>query len=216
MAPPGNRRRWDEQTQRRAEQATSINQERKEQDMKLQTMVLALTCAIAASASAAAAQHVSNPTAPDIRQTDPRAHGPSVSSDVVSLGYPTEAVTKPASVRADDRAGFRGIDAQPAWQDVLDALKRSSPTQIAGLASQNPRDAGQIAAPATPPRPDDRAGVRGPGPTVVTLRGKMAFDWADWGIGAGSGIGLTLVALAGISIVVRRRTHAAPAANAVS
>ena len=46
--------------------------------MKLQTTVLALTCAVAAlSASGAAAEQVvPNPTAPDIRQTDPRAAGP--------------------------------------------------------------------------------------------------------------------------------------------
>jgi hypothetical protein len=127
-----------------------------------------------------------------------------------------------ASVRPDDSSGVRGIGVQtPSTQDVLDAVKRSSPSQV-GLAWQYLRDTGQISTPttsSTPPRPDDRAGIRGPGPTAVTVGGKAAFDWGDWGIGAVSGIGLTLLTLAGISIVARRRTldaQARPAATTVA
>ena len=138
-------------------------------------------------------------------------------------------VAVPNALAADQPQAFTiitdtlgGNGGQPASTlGVLDAVKRSSPNQV-GLAWQYLRDTGQIAAASAPPRPrprpDDRAGVRGPGPTVATLPGNSAFDWADWGIGAGSGIALTLLVLGGIAIVVRRPTDGAPApaASAVS
>jgi hypothetical protein len=175
-----------------------------------------------------------NATAPDIRQTDPRAPGPATTGtrgldaasgsirvrpdDRAGIRAPG-GTSGSASARPDDSPGVRGIGVQtPTAQDVLDAVKRTSPNQV-GLAWQYLRDTGQISTPttsSTPPRPDDRAGIRGGGPTVVTVGGNAAFDWGDWGVGAVSGIGLTLLTLAGISIVARRRTHGAQAGPAAT
>jgi hypothetical protein len=141
--------------------------------MKLQTTVLALTCAVAAlSASAAAAAQVGpDPTAPDIRQTDPRAAGPVLYDDACKC-----------------------------WAGVPTVATRQGKTVVRNPTAPDIRQ--------TDPR------AAGPAPTVAALQGDTVFDWGDWGIGAASGIGLTLLTLGGISIIVRRRTDRAPAGPA--
>lgn len=67
-------------------------------------------------------------------------------------------------------------------------------------------------------RPDDRAGVRGPGAvtapigtTVVADVSGPDFNWGDAGIGAAAGVGLVLLLL-GASLLIRHaRTEPRPA-----
>lgn len=61
-------------------------------------------------------------------------------------------------------------------------------------------------------RPDDRAGIRGPGaaPTVILTQAESGFDWADAGIGALGAFGLALLCFGGLQVASRtRRSHAA-------
>jgi hypothetical protein len=60
-------------------------------------------------------------------------------------------------------------------------------------------------------RPDDRAGIRGIDSTTVaatqlSLGGASGFDWSDAGVGAGSTLGLILIA--GGLLVARSRLRA--------
>ena len=101
-----------------------------------------------------------------------------------------------------DTLGGNGV--RPASpQGVLDAVKRSSPSQV-GLAWQYLRDTGQITTPSTPPRLDDRAGPRGidPGSTVI-VDSPTQFDWNDAGTGAASAAGLMML-LGGAALTQRR------------
>lgn len=138
-----------------------------------------------------------------------------------------------ASVRPDNLSGFRAIDVQPASpQDVLDAVKRSSPTQ-AGLAWQYLHDTGQIA-PFSPQTildavkrtspnqvglawqylrdtgriatPTTSSGV-GPGTTVI-ISSQAGFDWRDAGSGAAGAVGL--LTLLGGAVLIQRRSHRRP------
>jgi hypothetical protein len=61
-------------------------------------------------------------------------------------------------------------------------------------------------------RPDDRAGVRGPGaaPTVILTQTPRGFDWEDAGIGALGAFGLALLLFGTMQVVARGRDrHAA-------
>ena len=62
-------------------------------------------------------------------------------------------------------------------------------------------------------RPDDRAGVRGPGaaPTVILTQSDSGFDWADAGIGALGAFGLALVLFGGLQVASRNRRSHVPA-----
>lgn len=94
------------------------------------------------------------------------------------------AGTRPGDVgvRPDDRGGIRGAN-------TPSVMTASSPTTVAV-------------------RPDDRGGVRGIGSTKVaasevSVSGGSGFDWSAAGIGAGSMLGLVLIA--GSLFVVRGR-----------
>ena len=87
--------------------------------------------------------------------------------------------------RPDDRAGIRGPNA-PAFMTAA----TSSTAAV---------------------RPDDRGGVRGINSTMVaapqvSLGGESSFDWGAAGIGAGSMLGLVLIA--GSLFLVRGRSAA--------
>jgi hypothetical protein len=61
-------------------------------------------------------------------------------------------------------------------------------------------------------RPDDRAGIRGPGaaPTVILAQAEAGFDWADAGIGALGAFGVALALFGALQVASRsRRSHAA-------
>lgn len=97
--------------------------------------------------------------------------------------------------RPDNRAGIRGVHAPsfvtaPA-QQTKTAVRPDDRAGIRGVGTS----AGSVLA----VRPDDRAGVRGIGATAVVASGvsvgsASTFDWADAGVGAGSALGLMLVA----------------------
>jgi hypothetical protein len=87
--------------------------------------------------------------------------------------------------RPDDRAGIRGANAP--------AFVTAATSTTAAI------------------RPDDRGGVRGINSTMVaapqvSLGGESSFDWGAAGIGAGSMLGLVLIA--GSLFVVRGRLGA--------
>jgi hypothetical protein len=88
--------------------------------------------------------------------------------------------------RPDDRAGIRGPNA-PSFM--------TAPAQNSAV------------------RPDDRAGIRGIDSTTVaatqlSLGGASGFDWSDAGVGAGSTLGLILIAS---GLLVARSRLRAPA-----
>jgi len=98
------------------------------------------------------------------------------------------ALLAPAAIgqRPDDRSGAIGVGsvATPAVQ----------PSQSAAV------------------RPDDRPGVRAPGPGHVVastvLVSNDGFDWDDAGLGVAGGLGLALVAGGLLALAMRRhRVH---------
>jgi hypothetical protein len=82
-------------------------------------------------------------------------------------------------LRPDDRAGIRGIgESAPVQQPVQSA------------------------------RPDNRPGPQGPGPTFEPVSTPVTgggFDWADWAIGIGSGLGATALVAAAALMPFRKK-----------
>ena len=73
---------------------------------------------------------------------------------------------------------------------------------------------------ATPTRPDDRDGVRGPGataptrastPTVVAVSRENGFDWGDAVVGAAVGMGAAILFIGCAVLLVGQRSRARPA-----
>jgi hypothetical protein len=61
-------------------------------------------------------------------------------------------------------------------------------------------------------RPDDRPGPLGVGePTSVPVSGGSGFDWDDWAIGIGTGLGLALLIGGGIMVGRQQRHRIQPA-----
>ena len=115
-------------------------------------------------------------TRPDDRAGIHGVNGPS---------FLTAPVQPPAAVRPDDRAGIRGPVGPPLT---------TGPTHTTNAV-----------------RPDDRAGIRGIDSTTVaasevSVGGASNFDWLDAGVGAGSALGLVL--LAGGLLMARGRFRA--------
>jgi hypothetical protein len=127
--------------------------------MKLQTILIGLV-GVAAALWSAAAVAAPNATAPDIRQTDPRAAGLNFTTDTLggngapaaaggyviitdTLGGNGHAAAAPGYRFVTDTLGGNGVR-RTSPQDVLVAVKRLSPNQV-GLAWQYLRDTGQIA-----------------------------------------------------------------------
>ena len=80
---------------------------------------------------------------------------------------------------------------------------RSPDTQDAAKAGQW----GRVSDMLLPDTQDAANGRRGAGPTieVVTVATPSGFDWIDAGIGAASGLGVSLVAAGGLVLVRHRR-----------
>jgi hypothetical protein len=102
------------------------------------------------------------------------------------------------AVRPDDRAGIRGVE----------------PTVLGPVSSdfqeiQRHIRADEVGSSSLSTRPDDKAGIHGPGivqtPEVVTASGN-GFDWQDAGIGAGTAMGIALVLMSGFVIARRRQS----------
>jgi hypothetical protein len=102
------------------------------------------------------------------------------------------------AVRPDDRAGIRGVE----------------PTVLGPVSSdfqeiQRHIRADEVGSSSLSTRPDDKAGIHGPGivqtPEVVTASGN-GFDWKDAGIGAGTAMGIALVLMSGFVIARRRQS----------
>jgi len=115
-------------------------------------------------------------TRPDDRAGIHGVNGPS---------FMTAPVQTPAAVRPDDRGGVRGPDG-PSFM--------TAPTQTTNAV-----------------RPDDRAGIRGIDSTTaaaseISVGPASNFDWGDAGVGAGSTLGLVL--LAGGLLMARGRLRA--------
>jgi hypothetical protein len=126
--------------------------------------------------------------------------------DRPAASYYTPESLNAMSQRYQGQAEMLGLAGHsPSPQQVLDLVQQTSPSQV-GLAEQYLRDSGQLA-PSAGQRPDDRSGVRGPGPisadapTVGT-----GFDWSDAGIGAVSAFGASLL-LAGLMLLALHTTQ---------
>jgi hypothetical protein len=111
------------------------------------------------------------------------------------------------SVRPDDRAGIHSVDGLALYdtQDRIfgiadpEELVRNEP----GYAPATPTES-----PVQSVRPDDRPGTQGPGPTFEPVSAPVAgggFDWADWAIGIGSGLGITVLVAAAALMPYRRK-----------
>jgi hypothetical protein len=119
------------------------------------------------------------------------AYGTELRSEAMNKLYQTQAI------RPDDRSGIRG----------------SEPTGVAPWMGQVNRyvfddpEASVTSSQAGVSRPDDRAGLHGPGivrtPELVTATGG-GFAWTDASIGAGATIGIVLVLMSGIALSRRR------------
>lgn len=117
--------------------------------------------------------------------------------------------------RPDDRSGIRG----PNGPSFMTAPGQSAvgirPDDRGGI--RGPNGPSFMTAPAQTTaavRPDDRAGIRGIDSTTVaasevSVSGTSKFDWGDAGVGAGSTLGLVLIA-GGLFVARGRvRAHAA-------
>src|SRR5438105_11760919 len=148
-----------------------------------------------------ASRKTASATAPDIRQTDPRAAGPFITDTLGGNGHP--AAAKGYRIITDTLGG-NGV--QPASPEgVLDAVKRSSPNQV-GLAWQYLRDTGQITAATTPSasRPDERASAGAIEPNATAIVSSPArFHWGDAGTGA-AGAAALMMLLGGVALTQRR------------
>src|SRR5205814_10360671 len=154
---------------------------------------------------------VSSKSYTQIRQTDPRAAGPV------------------AGLRPDNRAGVRGVGqpepaiatlhryaSEPTTPRVGEGFSLGQPKPIAVAGSKGGRFGGpnpvvvgrvQAATGALGARPDNRAGILGePTPTVAQQSSSAGngFDWADYGIGMGGGIGAAALLL-GMALALRHR-----------
>jgi hypothetical protein len=112
--------------------------------------------------------------------------------------------------RPDDRAGIRGPNA-PSFMTAPQATVHVRPDDRGGI--RGPNGPSFMTAPAQnrAVRPDDRAGIRGIDSTTVaatqlSLGSASGFDWSDAGVGAGSTLGLILIA--GGLLVARSRLRA--------
>ena len=100
-----------------------------------------------------------------------------------------------AGTRPDNRAGIHGVNA-PAF---VTAPAQRTKTAVRPDDRAGVRGVGATGVSTVGVRPDDRAGDRGIGTTAVIASGvsvgsASTFDWADAGVGAGSALGLVLIA----------------------
>jgi hypothetical protein len=106
-----------------------------------------------------------------------------------------------SAVRPDDRVGVRGVEPTVATgvvgSDYREILRHIRADEVASGSST------------VSTRPDDKAGIHGPGivqtPEVVTVNGD-GFDWKDAGIGAGTALGVALVLMSAFVISKRRQS----------
>jgi hypothetical protein len=100
-------------------------------------------------------------------------------------------------VRPDDRAGIRGVDVTSAAQPYVHSWGQGD----ARLNAVRPSSS----SPALAARPDNRAGILGE-PTPVAVQSSTSagtgFDWGDYGIGMGGGVGLAALLL-GTALALR-------------
>jgi hypothetical protein len=132
-----------------------------------------------------------------------------------------------AADRPDDRAGLLGVGAAAATQSTPDAFERAvlrhagATTAVPDAFERAVARQAPVAAPdaferavlresaTTPVRPDDRAGIRGPGiaastaPVSVSVD-ETGFQWGDALFGAVAAIGAVLLAAAA-TLTIRHR-----------
>ena len=165
--------------------------------MKLQTMLIGLTFAVPAlwaSTAVAAQQPALNPTAPDIRQTDPRASGPLTTDTVGGNGHP--AAAKGYRIVTDTLGGNGHPAAANSYRVVTDTLggKGGADTTLRKVIPSTPR----VGEGSSPGLSRERLATG----QVVTL--PNGFDWADAAVGAAFVAGLAAIALAAWMLVRRR------------
>jgi hypothetical protein len=142
--------------------------------------------------------------------TDPsliRRHKAAGKLDMPASSYYTPEALDAMSQRYQKQAEALGLaDVQTlSPQQVLDAVRLTSPGAI-GLAERYLRETGQLASPLGT-RPDDRAGLRGPGPIPASAPSvQTGFDWSDASIGAVSAFGASLL-LAGLMLLALHTNH---------
>jgi hypothetical protein len=111
-------------------------------------------------------------------------------------------------VRPDDRAGIHSVDGLALYdtQDRIFAI--ADPEELVrnepGYAPASPIQS----QPVQSVRPDNRPGTQGPGPTVEPVSspvGGGGFDWSDWAIGIGCGLGATALVAAAALMPFRKK-----------
>jgi uncharacterized iron-regulated membrane protein len=130
---------------------------------------------------------------------------------VAQAQHPDDRALKgPGSIEATQTSASRHPDSR-ADRGILIQLKTAvRPDDRAGI-----RGPGAIEQPttgSTATRPDDRAGERGPGafdrPTVVVAHTATDFDWGDAFVGAMGGIGMALLLTGALFLLLGQRTKA--------
>jgi hypothetical protein len=127
--------------------------------------------------------------------------------DMPAASYYTKQSVDAMGARYQAQAEALGLaDVQTlSPQQVLDAVRLTSPGAV-GLAEQYLLDSGQLASPLGT-RPDDRAGLHGPGPiTASAPSAEGGFSWSDASIGAVSAFGASLL-LAGLMLLALHTNH---------
>jgi hypothetical protein len=111
------------------------------------------------------------------------------------------------AVSPNDRGGMTGVGAVAVSAQAPDAFERAAMRANTSTPGPDVLERAAIRAAAdTPTRPDDRAGVRGPGlastgSVLLAAPAETGFQWGDASLGAGIVLGVLLVAgLVGLTI----------------
>lgn len=139
-----------------------------------------------------------------------KAEGATLMAKAKALGgFPAATYYTPQALAAESARWTGEVQAY----STLEALQ-SDGIQTLGLRPDDrPGTRGigeitQVGQPVQSVRPDNRPGTQGPGPTVEPVSaptGGNGFDWADWAIGIGSGLGVTALVAAAALMPFRKK-----------
>ena len=114
-----------------------------------------------------------------------------------------------AATRPDDRGGSIGVGATQADVDLRAALARAELRNAASAPTPDVFERAVLRESRNLVRPDDRAGVRGPGstpvPSTIATPVEDSLGWGDALFGAAAVLGLVL--LGGVAAVTLFRRH---------
>jgi len=140
--------------------------------------------------------------------TNAGAQTPNDRSGTIGVGAVTASAQTLSSGSPNDQAGTIGVGSVATSTQAPDAFERAAIRATVQAPDAFERAAIRATAD-TAVRPDDRAGIRGPGivPTgsvLVATSAENGFQWGDASLGAGFAFGLVLV-LGLVGLTIRHR-----------